>query len=134
MKTKRPKLSTAVAACLFLAVLICIAVLSPANDATGQRGGTLQGAAEIYPSVMVNGRVYRWQRLAYELPGDSVYYGELRHVTGETPSADCEFVSVFGAAGEIYTVPGDDESVYVRVTTEWIEDMPVLFSRSVPTA
>ncbi len=94
-------------------------------------GNTLPGALEIYPTVMVNGKLYEWGEVGYNrdgLPEGSVYYGELTHVEGETPGSDGEFVSVFSVSGQIYTAPQDDTVVYLCLTTEWLDNTVVVFN------
>ena len=103
-----------------------------AINCEGEGGGTLIGAGEIYPTVMVNGRLYQWTHGAAimdELPDTAEYYGEIVHTEGEMPESDCEFVSTFDAAGEIYTVEGDDSVVYLVVTTDWMDGAVVRLDR-----
>ena len=88
------------------------------------------GAAEIYPTIMVDGQLYEWRKgtaICNELPSDCVYYGELTHVEGKVPSNDREFVSVFTVSGQIYIVPENDSCVYLCLTTEWLTETVVVF-------
>lgn len=89
----------------------------------------LMGGTEIYPMVMVEGHLYEWRfgRAIGGRPSDSVYYGEINHVDGKTPTEDCDFVSVFSVSGQIYTVPGNNDCVYLYLTTDWIENKNVAF-------
>ena len=124
------------AACLCLAVLAGWFALGRGDarpdggGIDGDSAGTLPGAAEIYPAVMVENRLYEWRRgaaIAQTLPQDSVYYGEIRHAGGKTPNGNGEFVSTFDAAGQIYTRPDDPNSVYLVLTTDWMKETVVAF-------
>lgn len=98
-------------------------------DSTLYLGGEIQGLMRgtgIYPAVMVDGHFYKWRYL-HGRPKDSIYYGEIVHVDGKTPTKDCEFVSAFPVSGQIYIVPGNSERVYVYLTTEWMENQNVVF-------
>jgi hypothetical protein len=98
------------------------------DNSTGP--GTLPGADEIYPTIMVEGNLYEWRKgaaISSELPDDCVYYGELIHVEGETPNNNNEFVSEFSVSGQIYTVPQTDTVVYLCLTTDWLENTVVVF-------
>lgn len=93
----------------------------------------LTGGTDIYPTVMVEGQRYRWKSVPLEdVPDDGVYYGDVTYVYGETPKKDCEFMSVFMVSGQIYTIPGNDESVYLRLTTDltpgWLNETVVIFT------
>ncbi len=131
-----------------VASVLCLVIIGVAvwkggqtvTDGTGTGGTgtgilagdpTLPGALEIYPTVMVNGKLYEWGEVGYNrdgIPEGSVYYGELTHVEGETPSGDGEFVSVFSVSGQIYTAPQDDTVVYLCLTTEWLDNTVVVFN------
>ncbi len=89
-------------------------------------GNILMGDSDIYPMVMVDGQLYEWHGCD-ELPADCVYYGEIKHVEGKTPANDGEFVSWFSVSGQIYTVSGNSDCVYLCVTTEWLTEATVLF-------
>jgi hypothetical protein len=137
-KAKKPAWVTwvkrgAIAACLCL-VIFGVTMWNSAQIHTvttaGNTTGTLPGADEIYPTVMVEGRFYEWRRgaaICSELPEGCVYYGELVHIEGETPNDNKEFVSVFSASGQIYTVPQTDNVVYLCLTTDWLENTVVAF-------
>ena len=129
----------AAAACLCLVIIgvfVIKNILSQhaSNDiadfSEGEGAGTLLGAGEIYPTLMVNNCLYEWHKGAAildSLPEGSVYYGEVVHVDGETPANDREFVSVFPASGQIYTEQGNEDCVYVVLTTSWLSDRVVRF-------
>ena len=100
-------------------------------------GGALTGMSKIYPTVKVNGQYYRWKMTTIlEPPENSAYYGDVKYVYGKNPRKDCEFMSVFVVSGEIYTVPDNDEYVYLRLTTdltpEWLNETVVIFELSQP--
>ena len=99
----------------------------------------LTGMSKIYPTVKVNGQYYRWKitlALIEDFPESTVYHGDVKYVYGKTPRNDCEFMSVFMVSGEIYTVPDNDEYVYLRLTTdltpEWLNETVVIFELSQP--
>ncbi len=120
----------ALAACLCLAVGLTVLTVSNALAPNGGAEGTLLGDTEIYPTVMVNGQLYEWRRgaaICSELPNGSMYYGEIAHADGARPANDCAFVSVFSVSGQIYTVSGNGDSVYLRVTTDWLNETVVAF-------
>lgn len=120
----------AMVACLCLVVGLTIpTILNTVNPNEGS-AGTLMGDTEIYPTIMVDGQLYEWRKgaaICNELPNDSVYYGELTHVEGETPRNDCEFVSVFSVSGQIYTISENDKCVYLCLTTDWLNETFVVF-------
>ena len=98
-------------------------------------GGALTGMSKIYPTVKVNGQLYRWKRMLIEdFPENAVHHGDVKYVYGKTPRKDCEFMSVFVVSGEIYTVPDNDEWVYLRLTTDlspdWLNETVVIFELS----
>ena len=117
-----------------LAGLLCLLVLAGVCSwRAGRRSGpTLPGADQINPTVLVGGVRYEWHRgaaVSPALPEGCVYYGALTHVTETAPARDGEFAAAFSAAGEIYTVPGDPDTVYVVLTTGWMENAAVRFDR-----
>ncbi len=124
----------AAAACLCV-ILIIVFTLIPGtvfravkNEINAE--GTLPGALQIYPTVMVNNHLYEWRKgaaIVKELPDDIVLYGNITHAEGNTPQNNCEFVSVFDVAGEIYTVENNSDSVYLKITTEWLDNTIVIF-------
>ena len=89
----------------------------------------LMGDSDIYPTVMVDGRLYEWRRgrALHMIPQDGEYYGEIIHADVKTPTKDCEFVSYFSVSGQIFTVPENSDSVYLRLTTDWMEDQGIIF-------
>jgi len=115
-----------VAACLCLFVVgFAVWKYAPRNG-----GNILMGDSDIYPMVMVEGQFYEWRRgaaICDELPADCDYYGELTHVEGKTPANNGEFVSWFSVSGQIYTVSGNSDCVYLCVTTEWMTEATVVF-------
>ena len=114
-----------------LAVTIAISLLGCVDTVSHEvSAGTLMGDTEIYPTVMVDGRLYEWRRgaaVCNGLPIDSVYYDEIIHVEGEIPGNDCEFVSTFSVSGKIYTIVENDEFVCLCLTTDWLNEAVVIF-------
>ena len=124
----------AIMICLFLALVSLTVIIGykksvVVNDSDKEYEGTLLGASEIYPTVMVEGHAYEWRRgrAIVGFPKDCVYYGEINHISGKKPTENCEFVSVFSVSGQIYTIPENADCVYLRLTTEWMEDRTVVF-------
>ena len=116
----------AMAACLCLVVGLALNSINPHKGGAG----TLRGDTEIYPTVMVNGQLYEWRKgeaMCNELPNDSTYYGEITHIDGESPTKDCEFVSIFLVSGQIYTVSENGDYVYLCLTTDWLNETVVVF-------
>lgn len=114
--------------CIVIGGIIIWYILQVYPDSTDS---TLIGATKIYPTVMVNQELYEWHKgvaICEELPEDSLLYGNIRHTTKETPQNDCEFASVFGAEGQIYTVP-DKNCIYLKLTTSWLNDTIIRFNR-----
>ncbi len=91
--------------------------------------GTLPGADEVYPTVMVDGKLYEWRRgkaVCDALPENCAYYGQVIHVGGNSPEGDCEFASTFLVDGDIYTIQ-EGECVYICLTTDWLVDTIIVF-------
>ena len=69
----------AVAACLCI-ILISIFTFVPSTKfwtPEESSGNTLPGALELYPTLMVNNRLYEWRKgaaIAEDLPDDAIYY------------------------------------------------------------
>ncbi|MBR4342776.1 MAG: hypothetical protein IKP88_08730 [Lachnospiraceae bacterium] len=118
-------------ALLSCACLSCNSKKGGGNDTNSPEitEGTLLGADEIYPTVMVNGYLYEWRRgrALHYLPNDSIYYGDINHIDGKNPEKNCDFVSVFPVSGQIYTVPDNIDYVYLQLTTNWAEEFTVVF-------
>lgn len=118
------------ASCFFLAViLITTSCIIGLNRNKGS--GTLQGAEEIYPTVMVNGKLYEWYKgegnaIQGGLPNDCKFYGEICHTKENIPKKNCEFSSAFDVRGEIYTTSGND-FIFLKLTTSWTENTVVKF-------
>ena len=120
----------AMAACLCLIVSFAIPTILDVLNPNKEGAGTLVGDTEIYPTVMVEGHLYEWRKgvaLCNQLPNNSVYYGDITHIDGETPTKDCEFVSVFQVSGQIFTVSENNGCVYLCLTTDWLTETVVVF-------
>ena len=94
-----------------------------------QSGGTLLGDTEVYPTVMVDGKLYEWRKgraICVTVPEDLVHYGQIIHVDKNRLKNDCEFRAIFDVSGDIYICPSDG-CVYICVTTDWMEDTFVVF-------
>ena len=116
----------AMAACFCVAILGIFIVNMYQNQ---HSTGTLPGDSEVYPTVMVNGQLYEWRKgvaICDEIPEDCLYYGKLIYVEKNSPENDCEFSSTFSASGDIYTM-SDSDSVYVCISTEWLNNTFVIF-------
>ena len=96
---------------------------------TPQAGGSPLGDDKEWPIVMVDGEIYEWRKgraACLEVPEDLVYYGQIIHVDKNRPKNDCEFRAIFDVSGDIYVCPSDG-CVYICVTTDWMEDVFVVF-------
>lgn len=93
---------------------------------------TLPGADEIYPTIMVNGKLYEWKQGRavideWDLPKGCVYRGKIYYMPGKTvPEANQEFVSAFNTSGLIFIDPEED-LVYLQITTSWLDRKFVIF-------
>ena len=117
------------AACLCVLIFGAVAWKNTDSTQPPKAGGTLPGDMEVYPTVMVDGKLYEWRKgraIVVTVPEDLVYYGEVSYVYGKTPAKDCEFASVFKLSGDIYICPSDG-CVYICVTTHWMTDTFVVF-------
>ncbi len=120
------------AACLCLTIGLTVNYSKNRNnpiESNVSAAGTLPGADEIYPTIMVNGTLYEWHfgvALVDELPVGSTYYGEIKHTNGTVPENDCDFVSTFGVSGRIFLDPNKD-LIYLELTTDWLEKQLVIF-------
>lgn len=118
------------ASCFCIAVIIII-TLGMFRFHKNNGSGTLPGAEEIYPTVMVNGKLYEWYNgegnaIYGELPDNCEFYGEINHTKENIPKKNCEFASVFDVRGEIYTTSGN-EFIFLKLTTSWTENTVVKF-------
>ena len=46
---------------------------------------------------------------------------------GKIRKKNCDFVSVFPVFGQIYTVPDNIDYVYLQLSTNWAEEITVVF-------
>ena len=126
---------------VIIAAGLLLAVMPACSNTSGSGNsqvdsGTLPGADEIYPTVMVNGECYEWRRGVALLQADEEtfinsrdYYGDITKVEGKSPENDCEIVCVFDAAGTIYTDPKNKDVIYLKLTTDWLDDKVVIFDK-----
>ena len=91
-----------------------------------EEGCTLPG--DTAPRLMWEGAVYTWAAVAEEVPAGYEAVGELEQA-GELTS-DGQFAADFAAAGTIYDDPDTAHSLYVRITTDWLEAAVVRFDRA----
>lgn len=115
-------------AVIFVTVL-GIVIWESMSEPREQNSCTLPGADEIYPTVMVDGKLYEWRKgsaICDEIPVDYSSYGTLTHVKKNSPENDCEFASTFEVSGEIYAKSGEG-CVYLRLVTEWLDQTVVVF-------
>lgn len=118
-----------------LAACLCVLLVGAAvwknmgSTQPPQSGGTLPGDTEVYPTVMVDGKLYEWRKgraVCLDVPEDLVHYGQIIHVDKNRPKNDCEFRAIFDVSGDIYICPSDG-CVYICITTDWMEDTFVVF-------
>lgn len=134
-KMRRPAIFVgviAIASCFCLAVGLMFVFVNNANTPALSppiSNSILPGSDRIYPTVMVNGKLYKWAQgdaIIDTLPVGSVYYGKINHSDNLTPEKDREFVSVFSADGEVFVDPTVD-LVYIKITTDWLDNGIVIF-------
>ena len=117
------------AACLCVLLTGAVAWKNMDRTQTPQAGGSPLGDDKEWPIVMVDGEIYEWRKgraACLEVPEDLVYYGQIIHVDKNRPKNDCEFRAIFDVSGDIYVCPSDG-CVYICVTTDWMEDVFVVF-------
>lgn len=86
------------------------------------------GAGEIYPTVMVRGKLYEWHEggaMYSQIPEGYIYYDEINHISGKVPVNECDFVSVFDAVGSIY-ISNDENAIYIRMDADWLESTVIV--------
>lgn len=97
---------------------------------------TIPGEDVLYPTVMVDGKLYEWRRGSaivntftkddtYFLTS-SDYYGKIKKTEMKNPEADCELSCMFAVEGKIYTVQ-NEEYIYLVMTTDWLDNAIVIF-------
>jgi hypothetical protein len=99
------------------------------------------GFDEIYPTVKINKGIYEWHHgeaivgygeemlSSLKLSDNIAYYGDINHTDSSIPQRDKDFSSFFDVEGEIYVVPDKEEFLYVRITTDWINDAVIRFDK-----
>lgn len=91
--------------------------------------GTLLGAEEIYPTVMVDNKLYQWHKgiaICDNLPATCEYYGQINHMNDSLPNKNYDFSSTFECEGEIY-ITTNIEFVYIKLNTAWLNHAIVQF-------
>lgn len=120
----------AIPAACFCALILCAHIWKPVDTPQIEYVGEQPfGFDEVYPTVMVDGKLYEWRKgmAIYDtLPETCVYYGQVKCVGRNSPEGDCEFTAAFMAEGDIYKCQ-EDECVYICLTTDWLEDTVVAF-------
>ena len=88
---------------------------------------------DIYPTIMVNGRLYEWKAYGrsviddWDLPKGCVYRGKILYMPGkEVPEDEREFVADYKASGLVFLDPEED-IVYLQMTTDWLDNKFVVF-------
>jgi hypothetical protein len=118
-----------------LAACLCVLLVGAAvwknmgSTQPPKSGGTLPGDTEVYPTVMVDGKLYEWRKgraICVTVPEDLVHCGQIIHVDKNRLKNDCEFRAIFDVSGDIYICPSDG-CVYICITTDWMEDTFVVF-------
>ena len=99
---------------------------------------------DIWPVLMVNGKLYQWADVnltqnQLKLQEDGTYtqddylpdscrkVGEITSVTEDAPKEDLELQAGFYATGSVYVDDETSEAVYVRMTTDWFENVCIRF-------
>lgn len=151
------------AACLALVVMaVSVPKLlnrSGSNPATQPSGYSLPNDAEndlygcyllpggIRPEILVNGKLYHWDRFAYPLAsvqseqiiidatGDTVLpegftpAGKISSVTEHTPDEDLQLKAGFSATGTVFTNETSPEVVYVLLDADCFENKGTIYIR-----
>ena len=123
-----------------LAISISVfAVIGATKTTVNKNNGTLYGADQIYPTVLVNGEYYCWKKGVAIVASDVAetdtllskldYYGEIINTQNKIPESDRELVSLFKAEGKIYTNSHNADIVYILLTTDWMSNTMVIFER-----
>ncbi len=92
-----------------------------------------------YPSVMVNGSIYRFTSFCNDgLPEGCEYYGEVIHLKGTTPEeatpqtdGKLAYAPLYQVEGKIYTLPGNADVIYLQlqITEDQVRDVVIRFDR-----
>lgn len=122
---------------LFLA--LCFGCSNQSQDSC--QWGEFPGGIE--PVLMVNGKLYQWNRLnalgltaqdengvvvsGTYLPEEFQEAGEITSVTEETPTQDFQIQAGFPVTGTIYTDPEAPLVVYACINTDWLKDCYIRF-------
>ena len=117
------------AACLCIVLGGALIVYQRHFCKTSYYQSTLIGAAEIYPTVMADGRLYEWHKgaaILEDLPKDCTLYRNINHIKGKTPQKNGDFVSIFQVIGQIYK-SSDERCIYLKLTTDWMQNAVVKF-------
>lgn len=100
-------------------------------------GSTLPGATDINPAVMYNGNIYYWESMAgpsYKLPQGSLpkgyeNVGDIIYSSSENLTEELQFTATFDATGQLYYNKDNPDNVYISITTYWLENAYVKFSK-----
>ena len=117
---------------IFIVVIISVIIggivlyqIAKSNEKSQEFEGYSNTDKTIVPTVMVGDNIYEWRegQLCQEpLPEECEYYGEIKYTSGILPKHDCEFVFEYATTGQIYTVPGNSNSVYLYLTIDYPEN------------
>lgn len=102
-----------------------------------QYGCTLPGATEINPAVMYNDTTYYWKNMAApackmpqgELPQGYKYTHDIEYVDTGKLTENYQFTATFSASGKLYVNEEDPNNVCICITTFWLKDAYVIFSK-----
>lgn len=117
---------------LIWGLIVLLFLLSGCTNNSESGEPTLPGADEIYPTVMVEGQLYKWRQgraVLDKLPDSSKYEADIEHSNEKVPTENYEFVSTFDVTGEIYTIPDDNSCVYLLISTDWMQEKVVVFDK-----
>lgn len=97
---------------------------------------TLYGANEIYPAMMYDGKIYKWDKMAEKtskipqgiLPEGYDYVGDINYVSTGKLTEDFQFIAKFEAKGQVYFNKNDPGNLYICITTDWIDNSYVIFT------
>lgn len=104
--------------------------LESKNIITGEP--TLYGANEINPSTMYKERTYSWSKMGEALPDGYHYVGDLKYESSGELKSEFDFIAKFEAEGQVYFNQDNPDCLYVKITTDWIDNSYVIFTAKQP--
>lgn len=122
---------------LFLMVVIVVPRIHGNINSNEESGCTLPGAGKIYPAVMLNESIYNWDHMAGpitklpegQLPKGYEYVGDIEYTNTGKLNKDFQFIATFNATGQLYYNIHDSNNLCICITTYWLDNAYVIFSK-----